>query len=120
MVALDNIMKLSILRDVASALNYLHCHHDEIIHRDGSSSNVLLEVKGHNQWRAKLSDFGSANLSQLSETIGPGAMLYTAPEVPKVQTTKMDVYSYGILLCELLTNQFPLSEGFSLMLETLS
>ena len=118
--ALDYIMKLSILRDVASALNYLHCHQDEIIHRDVSSSNVLLEVKGHSQWRAKLSDFGSANLSRLSKTVGPGAMLYSAPEVPKVQTTKMDVYSYGILLCELLTNQFLLREGFSLMLETLS
>ena len=117
---LDYKMKLSILRDVASALNYLHCHQDEIIHRDVSSANVLLEVKRENEWKAKLSDFGSANLSRLSETPGPGAVPYTAPEVPREQTTKMDVYSYGILLCELLTNQFPLREGFPSMLQILA
>ena len=117
---LDYKMKLSILRDVASALNYLHCHQDEIIHRDVSSANVLLEVKRENEWKAKLSDFGSANLSRLSKTTAPGAEVYGAPEVPREQTTKMDVYSYGILLCELLTNQFPLREAFPSMLQILA
>ena len=117
---LDYKMKLSILRDVASALNYLHCHQDEIIHRDVSSANVLLEVKRENEWKAKLSDFGSANLSRLSKTTAPGAEVYSAPEVPREQTTKMDVYSYGILLCELLTNQFPLREAFPSMLQILA
>ena len=52
---LDRTMKLCILRDIASALNYLHCHAEKIIHRDVSSANVLLESKGQNKWRAKLS-----------------------------------------------------------------
>ena len=57
--------KLSIFRDVASALNYLHLHHHgPIIHRDVSSANVLLESRPRGQWRAKLSDFGSAKLAR--------------------------------------------------------
>ena len=116
---LDYKMKLCILRDVASALNYLHSHNDRIIHRDVSSANVLLESRGLNKWRAKVSDFGSANIARLSKTAAPGAELYTAPEVPGNQTPKMDVYSYGIMACELLTNEFPLCEEFPRMLGTL-
>ena len=58
----DKSTKLSVLRDTAAGLNYLHCHPDEIIHRDVSSANVLLESRGPNKWRAKLSDFGSVIL----------------------------------------------------------
>ena len=79
---LQGSSKLSIFRDVASALNYLHLHkRGKIIHRDVSSANVLLEAKPSNQWKAKLSDFGSAKLAIEAKTIGPGAPLYTAPEV---------------------------------------
>ena len=88
--------KLSIFRDVASALNYLHLHHHgPIIHRDVSSANVLLESRPRGQWRAKLSDFGSAKLAREATTTGPGAAVYSAPEVrrdtgirqsPKVRT----------------------------------
>ena len=116
----NNQIKLCLLRDVAAALNYLHRHKDQIIHRDVSSANVLLESKGHNNWKAKLSDFGSANLVQFSMTTGPGAQVYAAPEVPQTQTPKMDVYSYGILLCEVLTNQFPFRQTFPAMLQSLA
>ena len=88
--------KLSIFHDVASALNYLHLHHHgPIIHRDVSSANVLLESRPRGQWRAKLSDFGSAKLAREATTTGPGAVVYAAPEVrrdtgirqsPKVRT----------------------------------
>ncbi len=116
---LDYKMKLRILRDTASALDYLHCHPDEIIHRDVSSANVLLESRGTNKWRAKLSDFGSANIARLACTTAPGAEVYTAPEVPGIQTNKMDVYSYGVMMCELLTNQFPFRQAFPDMLTIL-
>lgn len=110
------ITKISVLRDAASGLNYLHCHHEKIIHRDVSSANVLLESKGSNKWRAKLSDFGSANISHQAFTQAPGAAVYSAPESVTTildkgkkerQTTKMDVFSYGILLCEVMACQFP-------------
>ena len=76
---LESSSKLNIFRDIASALNYLHLHHHgEIIHRDVSSANVLLEAKPNNQWKAKLSDFGSAKLAMEAKTTGPGAAVYAA------------------------------------------
>ena len=115
--------KLNIFRDVASALNYLHLHQQgEIIHRDVSSANVLLEAKPNNQWKAKLSDFGSAKLAIEAKTTGPGAPAYTAPEVRKDmgirQTGKLDVYSYGVLLCEVTVEQFPMDGSLPSMVQT--
>ena len=52
---LEGSSKLNIFRDIASALNYLHLHHHgEIIHRDVSSANVLLEAKPNNLWKAEI------------------------------------------------------------------
>ena len=114
--------KLNIFRNIASALNYLHLHHrGEIIHRDVSSANVLLEAKPNNQWKAKLSDFGSAKLAIEAKTTGPGAPVYAAPEVRREtgirQTGKLDVYSYGILLCEVTLEQFPIEEKIPTMMQ---
>ena len=111
---------LTIMRDVAAGLNYLHCLHDPIIHRDISSSNVLLEYKGHQKWKTKISDVGSANKAHKAVTIAAGAFVYSAPEsskdIHKELTTKMDSYSYGILLCEVMTCRFPDSSVFKKML----
>ena len=106
---------LSIMRDVAVGLNYLHCLPDPIIHRDVSSANVLLESKGSGKWKTKISDFGSAKLARSAVTIAAGAAVYSAPESfqsvafihKKKQTTKMDVFSYGVLLLEVMSCQFP-------------
>ena len=104
----ENSVKLSIFQDVAAALNYLHQHQEPIIHRDVSSSNVLLDPLPRGSWRAKLSDFGSANLARYSATPGEGATVYAAPEAAKgPQTPKMDVFSFGILMCEIVTGKFP-------------
>lgn len=109
---LEEQYKLPILRDVAAALNYLHSHRRPIIHRDVSSANVLLDpVRSDASWRAKLSDFGSANLIRLSTTPAEGAVTYSAPEVRtearNQQTPKVDVYSFGVLLCEISLCRFP-------------
>ena len=105
---------LSIMRDVAVALNYLHCLPDPIIHRDVSSANVLLDSKGNKEWKAKLGDFGSAKVEKIATSLNPGALVYSAPESltsitcdSKQQTIKMDVFSYGVLYCEALTCTFP-------------
>ena len=76
--------------DVALALNYLHLKEPSpIIHRDISSANVLLWRQA-NRWRGKLSDYGTANFMQQTMTVGPGAMIYSAPEAhTKSQTVKV-------------------------------
>ena len=107
---LSKVQKISIGTDVALGLNYLHLMKpDPIIHRDVSSSNVLLEPVGVNNWRAKVSDYGSVNYASLVATERPGNAVYAAPESPdsKRQTPKMDVYSYGLLLFEMVTGKFP-------------
>ena len=80
-----------------------------------------MEAKPNNQWKAKLSDFGSAKLAMEAKTTAPGAPVYSAPEVRKDmgirQTSKMDVYSYGILLCEVTTEQFPDEESLPSMMQ---
>ena len=73
--------------DVARGLNYLH--HKKpvpIIHRDVSSANVLLWRQG-DQWRGKVSDYGTANFMQQNMTVAPGAMIYSAPEALTPQQT---------------------------------
>ena len=118
----SNRVRLFILRDVAAALNYLHLQREPIIHRDVSSANVLLQALPDNKWRGKLSDFGSANIVQYACTPGPGNRQYTAPEVlrEEKQSTKMDVYSYGKLLCEIFTNQFPDPRAFPSMMQSMA
>ena len=115
---------LSIMRDVAVGLNYLHCLPDPIIHRDVSSANVLLESKGNKKWKTKISDFGSAKLARAAVTAAAGAAVYSAPESiatlyrkKRKQTPKMDSYSYGVLLCEVLTCRFPDEEIFEALLK---
>ena len=79
--------------DVALALNYLHQKKPEpIIHRDVSSANVLLWRQG-DQWRGKVSDYGTANFIQQTMTVAPGAMIYSAPEaLTSKQTVKVSFH----------------------------
>ena len=96
--------------DVARGLNYLHLiQPDPIVHRDISSANVLLEQLPLNQWRAKLTDYGSVNLLRQLRTENPGSPAYAAPEAsnPCLQSPKMDIYSFGALVLEMLTGQLP-------------
>ena len=96
--------------DIASALCYLHqWRPDLIIHRDISSPNVLMEPLVNNRWRAKVSDFGSANLQLHVKTVVPGNPAYAAPEAkfPEDHSPAMDVYSFGILATEMSLHSAP-------------
>ena len=75
--------------DVARALNYLHQKKPSpIIHRDVSSANVLLWRQG-DQWRGKVSDYGTAKFVQQTMTVAPGAFIYSAPEALSSSQTAM-------------------------------
>ena len=105
---------ISISTDVVSALNYLHSFRPKpILHRDVSSANVLLEPSAGNNWKGKLSDYGSVNLMDNINTSNPGAPVYSAPEASTSEehSAAMDIYSFGILLLEMATGQFPSTEA---------
>ena len=121
--------QVSIFSDTAQALDYLHQRYEPIIHRDVSSANVLLKRKPNNTWLAKLSDLGSANLAQEAYTMNEGARVYCAPEAftfdvnaqsDVTLTPKVDIYSYGIMLCEVATCTFPEAKKMPSMLEKVS
>ena len=88
--ALSDREVVTISLDVARALSYLHKKKPSpILHRDVSSRNVLL-WRRDNQWRAKVSDYGTANFLQDAMTANPGAMIYSAPEAcGRTQTVKV-------------------------------
>ena len=104
----------SISLDIARALSYLHqMKPDPIVHRDISSANVLLEpLLPPYHWRAKVTDYGSVNLVRQLNTENPGGPAYAAPEAnnPRLQSPKMDIYSFGALVLEMLTGHLPSPE----------
>ena len=108
--ALTQSQILSISCDVASALNYLHLWKpDPIIHRDISSPNVLLEPSVDDSFKAKVADYGAANLQQQARTDMPGNPAYASPEsrYPDDHSPAMDVYSYSVLLMEMILHRPP-------------
>ncbi|URE19786.1 STYKc [Musa troglodytarum] len=108
---LDWETRMKIALEAAKGLEYLHEEvNPPVIHRDFKSSNILLDKN----FRAKVSDFGLAKFG--SEKAGGhvstrvlGTQGYVAPEYALTGhlTTKSDVYSYGVVLLELLTGRIP-------------
>ncbi|KAJ0401700.1 hypothetical protein P43SY_006150 [Pythium insidiosum] len=87
-------------QDITEALVYLHSFDAPIIHRDIKSKNVLLAE----DYTAKLSDFGiSTRCRDDTMTGGMGTTAWMAPEVLQGErySERADIYSLGILLCEL-------------------
>ena len=110
---IDQAQIISISLDVARALNYLHLMQPgPMIHRDISSANVLLNPLPGACWLAKVSDYGSVNLVQHLQTVMPGNPAYAAPEAnnPVYQTPRMDIFSFGVLLMEMVVRRLPNTE----------
>ncbi|CAL9227342.1 unnamed protein product [Arabidopsis halleri] len=114
--------RLTIALDVARGLEYLHSlarQSQSYIHRDLKPSNILLG----DDMRARVSDFGLArSTAEGSESIRTKSVLgtygYMAPEYAGMLlvlltgriTTKADVYSFGVILMELVTGKEALDE----------
>ncbi|XP_073023646.1 cysteine-rich receptor-like protein kinase 46 isoform X1 [Primulina eburnea] len=100
--------RLGIITGTAEGLQYMHqdCQ-VQIIHRDIKASNILLDMK----LRPKIADFGLARLNSTDQMEGipaiAGTFGYMAPEylVEGRLTEKVDVYSYGVLVLEIISGE---------------
>ena len=102
-------IELNISHDIALALVYLHSN--GLIHRDLTANNVLM-IAGV---RAKVTDFGMSKLASVNPrvtpmTLCPGNLQYMSPEAleePPSYTEKLDIFSFGVLLVQIMIRQFP-------------
>lgn len=106
--------RLQIALGTARALSYLH--HDfqpPILHLNIKSSNILLDEN----FEAKLSDYGLKKLLPIFDNYGVtnfhNAVGYVAPELAQGlrESEKCDVYSFGVILLELVTGRKPVENG---------
>ena len=106
--------KKKILLQIAIGMNYLHTNDPPVLHRDLKSLNILLTnkiEKSSDTTDIKISDFGLSRLYQKSCILSGhlGTCYWMAPEiiVRKRYSTKVDVYSYGIIIWEVCTRKTP-------------
>lgn len=93
---------LDVATQIASGMQYLH--ENEIIHGDLSTNNVLLTKEYH----VKIADFGLSRVQiSTQQTKTYGTITHMPPELleEEILSTAADVYSFGIILYELLTSK---------------
>ncbi|OMP01979.1 hypothetical protein COLO4_11440 [Corchorus olitorius] len=103
-------IRMNIILGTAKGLTYLHEGLEpKVVHRDIKSSNILLDKR----WNPKVSDFGLAKLlgseSSYITTRVMGTFGYVAPEYAStgMLNERSDVYSFGILIMEILSGRNP-------------
>ena len=107
---------ISIMRQVADALDFAHAH--DVIHRDIKPSNIMIEA---NSKRAVLMDFGLVMQANTDTTLGTafGTPRYISPEqaISSQQAVpQSDIYSLGVIIYEAITGKAPFDDESAMSL----
>ena len=103
---LDQMVTAQYMREIISAIKYLHSMDPPVIHRDIKPENILLDSNG----RCKLADFGLATyINDNKRVTFCGTPQYLAPEMVerKGHGLEIDIWALGVLCFELLTGKLP-------------
>ncbi|KAE9617681.1 hypothetical protein Lal_00018515 [Lupinus albus] len=107
--------RLRIAIDIANGLQYIHEHtRPRVVHKDIKSSNILLDAN----MRAKIANFGLAKSGMNAITMHiVGTQGYIAPEylADGVVSTKNDVFSFGVVLLELVSGKEAIDDKGNLL-----
>ena len=104
---LNQIKAKQYMKEIISAIQYLHTRCPPIIHRDIKPENILIDHEG----RCKLADFGWSNFDngRKNRDTFCGTPEYLAPEMinQSGHDKSVDIWALGILLFEMLTGRIP-------------
>ena len=105
-------LQVNISHDIALAV--AHLHRNRILHRDLSSNNILITQGG---CQAKVTDFGMAKIAESNKSMTrsrvtqcPGTLVYMPPEALYIKprySEKLDTFSLGVLMIQIMTKKFP-------------
>ncbi|XP_029309326.1 receptor-interacting serine/threonine-protein kinase 2 isoform X2 [Cottoperca gobio] len=112
-------LRLRILYEIALGVNFLHNMNPPLLHHDLKTQNILLDGEFH----VKIADFGLSKWRQLSVSKGSGSkstemggtVIYMPPEKYEPSKSrradvKHDMYSYAIIMWEVLSRHIPFEE----------
>mmetsp|Transcript_16269 Transcript_16269/g.63418 ORF Transcript_16269/g.63418 Transcript_16269/m.63418 type:complete len:730 (+) Transcript_16269:107-2296(+) len=115
-VEMSGFLRMQMARDVVLGMNWLHSSVPQVLHRDLKTKNLLIDENN----RIKICDFGLSQIKAVGDTVflhdgadgAKGTPLWMAPEVMMGRqfNEKADVYSFGIVLWEILTRAEPFQE----------
>lgn len=105
-------VKLNLIQQEAEGLAYMHNLSPPLVHCDVKSENFLVFGCQLKTCTVKIADFGLTRDVEMSKSVRPafGTLLYVAPEIwneKAIPTLASDVYSFGILMYEVISGQRP-------------
>ena len=110
-LATNSRLRRQMAQDCARGMSYLHSRSPAVVHHDLKPANLLVD----SHWTLKVSDFGMSRLKHntyLSSKSPGGTPEWMAPEVLRNDPTdeRSDVYSFAVILWELITLKYPWEE----------